>query len=134
MPDWAACFRHRGTYVKLLPIYISACRSLKTQEALNTTNPDPWPPSPLSIREKLRYFRAVISPVQLPVHLQAWIGRVHRMKRFMTGRYWNGGPMNVQSSMHPAFCDILATAGSRHGCSMPFHRNNLSACGHDGVE
>ena len=26
MLNWAACFRHRGTYVKLLPIYISACR------------------------------------------------------------------------------------------------------------
>ena len=40
-------FQAQGTYVKLLPIYISACRSLKTQEALNTTNPDPWPPSPM---------------------------------------------------------------------------------------
>ena len=49
MPDWAACFRHRGTYVKLLPIYISTCRSLKTEEALNTTNPDPWPPSPMKV-------------------------------------------------------------------------------------
>ena len=49
MPDWAACFRHRGTYVKLLPIYISVCRNLKTQEALNTTNPDPWPPSPMKV-------------------------------------------------------------------------------------
>ena len=41
MPNSAPCVRHSGTFVKLRPAYISACRHVKVQETLNTANHDP---------------------------------------------------------------------------------------------
>ena len=35
MPHWAACVRHKGKIVKLLPIYINPCKTRKIQAGLN---------------------------------------------------------------------------------------------------
>ena len=36
MPHWAACLRHRGKIVKLVPIYISACKIPTIQDGFST--------------------------------------------------------------------------------------------------